>query len=639
MRCQTGSWKPVLLGATLYVAGSLLVFGQAYGQEDEVPEGSQERGVARISLINGDVSVRRGDSGDWVAGAVNAPMVVEDSVATGAGSRAELQFDYANVARLIPDTEVRISDLQYHRYQLQLARGTVIFRVLRNTDAQVEIATPVISVRPTQQGIYRISVLNDGQVEVTTRAGNAEIYTPRGVEQLQAGQTMMARNGPNGAEFQLNNAPGGDEWDRWSDGRDQALQRATSYRYVNPDVYGAEDLDPYGQWVYAPDYGYVWSPRVGPDWAPYRAGRWAWLDWYGWTWVSADPWGWAPYHYGRWFYSGPRGWCWYPGPLRQRAYWSPALVAFFGFGGGGGVHVGVGFGFGNVGWVPLAPREPFHPWWGGRYYGGYRNVHVTNVNVTNVNITNVYRNARVANGMTGMNARDFGAGHFSNRNMMRVSGNQIGQAGLVRGQLPVAPGNRALQFSDRQVSRAPRSVGGQQHFFSRSQPQQVQRVPFAQQQRAMQQMQSRAPVTNNPGASGFRGGANAPGRPGANGYSNTLQQRSTPGAGANTSGWRRFEGGTPNAGGARQAMPSAPVDRGNRQNGGQRMNQPGARSGNPGEAPRMQQSAPAPGNRGGNNWQRFGTPSGGFSPRSERAPQQQQRMQAPNRTAPQEFRG
>lgn len=680
MRRLAGYWKPMLLTTTMCVAAAgFLGYGQAYGQEGEMPEGSQDRGVARISLVNGDVSVRRGDSGDWVAAAVNAPVVVQDSVATAGGSRAEVQFDYANLIRLAPDTEVRLSDLQYRRYQVQVARGTVTFRVLRDNEAQVEIATPAVSVRPTHAGVYRVTVLNDGEAEITVRSGDAEIYTPRGVEQLHARQTMLARNGPNGAEFQLNNAAGPDEWDRWNENRDRALTRAASYRYVNPDINGAEDLDAYGQWVYAPDYGYVWSPRVGPDWAPYRAGRWTWLDWYGWTWVSYDPWGWAPYHYGRWFYGGPRGWCWYPGPMHERTYWSPALVAFFGFGGGGGVHVGVGFGFGNIGWVPLAPHEAFHPWWGGRYYGGYRGgMNITNVNVTNVNITNVYRNARVQNGVTGINAGDFAAGRFSNHNMMRVSGNQIGQAGLVRGQVPVAPGNNALRFSDRQVGRVPQNAGGQQRFFSRNQPQQVQRVPFAQQQRAMQQMASGAANDrggnfrggNAPGSNGFTPGSNAPagqntggwrrmgdasGRTGSPGMQapngaasnvspNAMRQGNS--SGANGGGWRRFGGGADNSGGPRSATPSAPVDRGAGQNGWNRMNTPG---GSPSmTAPRSQpQSAPT--NRGSGGWQRFGTPSGGqfggASPRSEAAPQQ--RMQTPSsngwagrgQSAPQEFRG
>src|SRR5260370_30965670 len=51
-----------------------------------------KRGVARISLINGDVSVRRGDSGDWVAGVINAPLLTDDRIGTGANSRGEVQF-------------------------------------------------------------------------------------------------------------------------------------------------------------------------------------------------------------------------------------------------------------------------------------------------------------------------------------------------------------------------------------------------------------------------------------------------------------------------------------------------------------------------------------------------------------------
>src|SRR6185503_1576192 len=126
------------------------------------------------------------------------------------------------------------------------------------------------------------------------------------------------------------------------------------------------------------DYGMSWHPNgVAADWAPYSQGRWGWQDWYGWTWISADPWGWAPYHYGRWFNSPRYGWCWYPGAYGSRHYWSPALVAFFGFGRGGG---SFGFGFGNVGWVPLAPHESYNRWWGrGSYGSGYnRNMNITN---------------------------------------------------------------------------------------------------------------------------------------------------------------------------------------------------------------------------------------------------------------------
>ena len=56
-------------------------------QDDEGPG----RGVARISLLNGDVSVKRGDTGDLVAAALNVALMTDDRVITGASSRAEGQ--------------------------------------------------------------------------------------------------------------------------------------------------------------------------------------------------------------------------------------------------------------------------------------------------------------------------------------------------------------------------------------------------------------------------------------------------------------------------------------------------------------------------------------------------------------------
>jgi len=71
-------------------------------------------------------------------------------------------------------------------------------------------------------------------------------------------------------------------------------------------------LSPYGQWVDYRDYGYVWIPDVGPDFAPYSTdGYWTLTD-YGWTWVSDYEWGWAPFHYGRWSYDNYYGWLWVP---------------------------------------------------------------------------------------------------------------------------------------------------------------------------------------------------------------------------------------------------------------------------------------------------------------------------------------
>src|SRR5579864_37337 len=159
----------------------------------EVDSDSPNHGAARISIMMGDVSVRRGDNGDFVAAAINAPLLVGDRVLTGPNGRAEVQFDSANMIRVAANSEIRISELAYRRYQVQLARGVATFRVLRPSNAEVEVSTPQASIRPKNLGVYRLAVRDDGQSEITVRAGEVEVFTPRGSETLSAGKTMQMR--------------------------------------------------------------------------------------------------------------------------------------------------------------------------------------------------------------------------------------------------------------------------------------------------------------------------------------------------------------------------------------------------------------------------------------------------------------
>jgi len=192
---------------------------------DDFDPDSVNRGVARISVLNGDVSVQRGDSGDVVAAALNATMVVGDRVLTGPNSRAEVQFDSANAIRIASDSEVRLAEIADHRYQIQLARGLATFRVIPASESDVELSTPQVSIRPKKEGVYRILVRDENESEVTVRAGEVEVFTPRGVETLRAGRTMQVRGTPNDPEYQIISATGEDEWDRWNRSRDQDLQR------------------------------------------------------------------------------------------------------------------------------------------------------------------------------------------------------------------------------------------------------------------------------------------------------------------------------------------------------------------------------------------------------------------------------
>ncbi len=498
--------KPIYFAITLLLAASS-AWAQYDGNGDPGQAGAPPnaagapgpgRGMARISLINGDVSVRRGDSGEVTAAALNAPVGSGDTFMTGTAARAELQFDAANMARIAASSEVHMGDLQYHHNQIQIGVGLVTFTVLRNTQAQSEIDTPNVAVHPRGRGAFRILVREDGTSEITVRMGEADIASAQGSQILKAGQTMMVRGSKDDPEFQIVNAIQEDDWDRWNVDRDRELLRSPSSRYVNPDVYGTESLDNSGRWMNDPQYGMVWAPAVAPDWAPYQQGRWVWADDYGWTWVSYDSWGWAPYHYGRWYHAG-FGWAWWPGPVIGPAYWSPALVGFFGFGGGG---IGIGFGFANIGWVALAPFELFHPWWGGGFGGGFRQTVIVN----NFNVYSNFRNARIAGGVMGVSAASFGRGASGRFNA--VGAGELRSAGMVRGALPVTPDRSSLRMSDRAVSMSGFRQARTTSFFTRSGSSAVRTSSFEQQRQMVQQAAGRFGGNTSTGSLS-RGGAAA----------------------------------------------------------------------------------------------------------------------------------
>src|ERR1019366_7858782 len=86
-------------------------------------------GVARISLIHGDVSTQRGDTSSWSAAALNAPVLAGDRVSTGDKARTEVQLDYANMLRLAEHSQANITSLTRSQIQIQLGRGMANYSV------------------------------------------------------------------------------------------------------------------------------------------------------------------------------------------------------------------------------------------------------------------------------------------------------------------------------------------------------------------------------------------------------------------------------------------------------------------------------------------------------------------------------
>jgi hypothetical protein len=348
--------------------------------------------VARLSYVQGDVSMQPAGTGEWTAAEVNRPLTTGDRLWTEPGARAELHVGAAAI-RLGDASGFSFLNLDDNTIQMRMTAGTMNVRV-RSLDQndQVEIDTPNLALSLLRPGNYRVEVndagdttvvkVSEGEAEATGGDQNVVVHAQQsatftGVERLAA-------------DFGSLGAP--DSFDRWSldrDRREQRAQSAPAAQYVSPDVVGYEDLDDNGTWSSVPEYGYVWTPtHVEVGWSPYRFGRWVWVAPWGWTWIDDAPWGFAPFHYGRWAHVSSR-WCWVPGPRHVRAVYAPALVAWV-----GGSHfdasISIGGG-GAVAWFPLGPREVYVPAYrvSPRYV---QRVNISNTTVNNTYITNVYNN-------------------------------------------------------------------------------------------------------------------------------------------------------------------------------------------------------------------------------------------------------
>ena len=446
---------------------------QPGGPSGEAPA-TTDQGVARVSLIHGDISTQRGDSGDWSAAALNQPLMTGDKVSTGDNARTEVQLDFANTLRLSSNTKANVANLTKKNIQIQLGEGLATYTVSKDSEAEPEIDTPNVSIHPSHHdGVFRIEVHPDGDTIVIVRKGEAQIATPQGSTEVRSGEMATVRGTADSAQYKIASAPDRDDWDRWNNDRDHIIRDANSWRHTNRYYTGAHDLDSYGHWRHVDDYGDVWYPDEPGDWAPYRDGNWVYEPYYGWTWVGYEPWGWAPYHYGRWLWNDG-GWGWWPGPSYgwYRPFWAPAYVSFWGWGGGWGFDVGFG-GWGGFGWLPLGPCDWFHPWWGGYggrfgwvgrggwgggHYGGFRPLHN---GMRFSNLANLH-NVHVGRAMSTVNAGHFGAGRVG---AVAARPEQLRGARMMAGNLPVVPSRASLSASGRAASSATIRNGGPQRFF------------------------------------------------------------------------------------------------------------------------------------------------------------------------------
>jgi hypothetical protein len=331
--------------AFLFVSTILCACAVTARADDVVDDyGDANARVARISLLRGDVSLRRAGNNDWEEATINLPLVEGDQLATARDARLEIQIDARNFVRVAGDSVLRVVTLRDEGIAFSLSEGTATLRLARfdHDKEYFEMDAPKTTVAAERRGLYRLDVERDGRVRVSVRdGGRARIYSETSGFTLRDGRSAeLFYSGADEGDWQLSSLPPFDDWDRWTDERERDLRERLRYeqnaRYYDQEMWGAEELYNYGDWFYDNNYScWLWRPSRHhinnyADWSPYRHGNWRWCPPYGWTWVGNEPWGWAPYHYGRWVYHN-NSWCWIPRSDRSHqggSRWRPALVAF-----------------------------------------------------------------------------------------------------------------------------------------------------------------------------------------------------------------------------------------------------------------------------------------------------------------------
>lgn len=408
------------------VAAVLLTAGQGpslaqTAPAETTPAADPPARVGRIARINGTVSFHGPGAENWLPATLNYPITTGDGIWTEPGASAAIDIAASRVT-LAESTEFEIGQLDDHALVATEAQGQAYLH-LRDVQPgeTATILTPRGTLTISAAGRYEV-VAGDTEhpTTITVVDGAASVVGDGQPVALAAGQTATIT----GSDSHIV-AVGPEALDPFLTtmlDAERPVAAAAPVPAPPPVVAhmtGSDDLAQSGDWQRNDNYGQVWYPRVSPGWAPYRDGRWDWVDPWGWTWVDAAPWGFATSHYGRWVEIDDR-WAWAPvtlapppvfvvpsyyppeyvapyyepSPYIEPCY-APALVSFFGFDAGFafGVGVGIGIGAASVGWVPLGPGEPYHPW----YHASRTYIH--NVNITNVtkinNIHNTFNNSTI----------------------------------------------------------------------------------------------------------------------------------------------------------------------------------------------------------------------------------------------------
>lgn len=307
--------------------------------------------IVRLSYISGDAQLDRREGQGYEPAILNMPIIQGSRLWTrGEDALAEVEFEDGSTLRLTPGTAVEFQELSLRGSgekvtSVDLESGTAYFDIRSHMgDFGVSFGGQQINVAHAA----RFRVFGDnGQFKVAVYKGSVDVRSGDNQIAVRNGETFTL-DPSDTRKYNLAKSIAEGSYDDWNQERERYTQSYTSASTYSADSnysgfspaysYGLADLAYYGNYSYAPGWGWMWRPYyVGAAWNPFMDGTWAWYPQFGYMWVSSYPWGWMPYRYGAWNFVPGYGWGWMPGTTWNR--WTPVT----------------GVNRPPVGWVPIHP--------------------------------------------------------------------------------------------------------------------------------------------------------------------------------------------------------------------------------------------------------------------------------------------
>lgn len=158
-----------------------------------------ERWDARVVSASGEVTVHPADGSAETAAEEGMPLDQGDRVVTASGAWAEIGFDGGSLVTLRENSDFTLERTETDSSSFLLSLGSLLAKIEKLGARQLRVRTPtaVAAVRGTEFGVEveddqtHVGVYDEGQVEVLSEAGGAEMLQPQQETSVRRGQAPV----------------------------------------------------------------------------------------------------------------------------------------------------------------------------------------------------------------------------------------------------------------------------------------------------------------------------------------------------------------------------------------------------------------------------------------------------------------